>query len=371
MLLARLACCLLAASFSLCAGAGSAAAQDCPGSGLLLFERAVYSEEPAPPGGVAERGAALGSGRLAFVEAAGCDPQDVEVVALTRATPDLAVAVDGRPDSIFVLGARCAGYEDEERSTCILEPLTHDGRMYTGARYPDGVSPTRLVWGDPLGDAELGDESMTAVAIEGVDPAVAVGVSGRPDEAFVAAGACPYERFAEDEANDDLLRCLRAPLWLIFELEQPPAARAGETITARADRSVADVVDGATLSLVLLEGSSDVVPSSLSGAIEIGSVTVDPEGRVSVPITVPDVPTGVYEAIVSCEACADQFGGETVFAAGSVAIVGDDGGGGPRTVGIVIGSLLFVALALAVVAWRRGWWRLWGKRSQEEPPPPQ
>ena len=210
---------------------------------------------------------------------------------------------------------------------------------------------------------------MTAVGIDGVDPAVAVGVSGRPDEAFVAAGACPYERFAEDEASDDLLRCLRAPLWLIFELEEPPAARAWRD-HHRSSRSLRGRRRRRRDPLArALEGSADVVPSSLSGEIEIGSLTVDPEGRVSVPITVPDVETGVYEAIVSCDACADQFGGDTVFAAGSVAIVGDDGGSGPRTVGIVIGSLLFVALVLAVVAWRRGWWRLWGKRSQEEPPP--
>ena len=358
--LARLVCCLLAASLAVLFASETAAAQDCPGSGLLLFDGAVYSEEPAPATVNAERGPALGSGRLAFlVDDDSCDPRDVEVLALEAATQDLAVAVDGRPGSIFVLGARCAGFEDEERASCILEPLLYDGGVYTGARYPEGTPLGRLVPGESLGGAEIGGENVTAVGIEGVDPAVAVGVDGRPDEAFVAAGACPYERFEEDEASDDLFRCLQAPLWLIFELERPPAARAGEAITARADRAVSEVVDGATLSLVLLDGSADVVPSSLTGAIEIGTLEVEPDGTVSVPFTVPDVATGIYEAVVTCEACADQFGGTTVFAAGSLAIVGDSGGGsGPRVAGIVIGVLFFVLAIAAVFAWRRGWWRI-------------
>jgi hypothetical protein len=192
-------------------------------------------------------------------------------------------------------------------------------------------------------------------------------VDGRPGEAFVAAGSCPYERFAGDEAEDDLLRCLQAPLWLIFELERPPAARSGEEITARADRSVADVVDGARLSLALRDGAADVVPDDLSGAIDLGTLSVGPDGGVSVPVTVPEVESGIYEAVLTCEACAEQFGG-TRFAAGSLAIVGDGGGsGGLRLVGIVIGALFFAAVILAVVAWRRGWWRIgFHKRGQSE-----
>jgi hypothetical protein len=360
---ARLLLCVSTVWLCALAFSGAAAAQECPGAGLLLFDAAVYSEEPVPTGVVASRGDALGSGRLAFLsEDEACDPQEVEVVGLTGATPELAVAVSGRHDTIFVLGARCAGYEDEERARCILEPLTFDGRVYTGSRSPDGTEPTRLVAGEELGGAELGDESVTAVRLEGVDPSVAVGVDGRPGEAFVAAGSCPYERFAESEAEDDLVRCLQAPLWLIFELERPPAASSGEEVTARADRPVADVVDGARLSLALLDGAADVVPDDLSVAIDVGAIGVGPDGAVSVPITVPEVESGIYEAVLTCESCAEQFGG-TTFPAGSLAIVGDSGGsGGPRLLGIVIGVLFFAAAILAVVAWRRGWWRIGFRR---------
>jgi hypothetical protein len=368
--IARLLCCAAVASLGALASAGTAAAQDCPGDGLLLFGGAVYSEEPVPAEVSAERGAALGAGRLAFLtEEAGCGPQDVEVLELAGVTQDLAVAVADRPGFVFVLGARCAGFEGEERASCILDPLVYDGREYTAARYPGGASPGRLVPGAALESAELGGESLAAVELEGVDPAVAVGVEGRPDEAFVAVGACPYERFDEAEANDDLLRCLQGPLWLVFELERPPAAQAGEAISARADRAVSEVVDGADLSFVLIEGGADVVPRSLEGATAIGTLDVQPDGSVTVPITVPDVDTGIYEAIVTCEACADAFGGTTVFPAGSLAIVGGTGGGGgPRTLGIVLGALFVIAIVGSVIAWRRGWLRYGTRRRGPQGP---
>jgi hypothetical protein len=362
-------CCLLAATPIALVSTGTAAAQECPGPALMLFQQAVYSEEPAPSGELPERGAILGSARLALLsEENGCEPRTVTVVGLAGIAKDLAVTVDGRPNSVFVLGARCAGYEGEERARCILEPLAYDGRSYSGARYPGGSSPARLVFGDPVGDGELAGARVTVVRIDGVDPAVGVGVDGRPGQAFVAAGACPYERFATEEAEDDLLRCLQGPLWLVFDVERPPAARVGERITADADRTVAELVEGATVSLAPIEGNADVVPSSLAGAVEVGTLTVDPDGSVSLPITVPDVETGVYEAVVTCEACGAEYGGQTQFPAGSLAIVADEGSGGPRLVGIVIGALLFVAIIGSVVAWRRGWLRIGpGKRREEKP----
>ena len=369
MTLARLLCCLLATAPGVLISTGSAAAQECPGPALMLFQQAVYSEEPAPSGELPERGAILGSARLAFLsEENGCEPRTVTVVALADIAKDLAVAVDGRPSSVFILGARCAGYEGEERARCILEPLAYDGRSYSGARYPNGASPARLVFGDPVGDGKLAGANVTVVGIDGVDPAVSVGVDGRAGEAFVAAGACPYERFATQEAEDDLLRCLQGPLWLVFDLERPPAARVGESITAHADRAVAELVDGATVSLALIEGNADVVPSSLSGATEVGTISVGADGSVSLPITVPDVETGVYEAIVTCEACGAEYDGQTQFPAGSLAIVAEEGSGGPRVVGIVIGALLFVAIMASFVAWRRGWWRIGSRKRGEQKP---
>ena len=69
---------------------------------------------------------------------------------------------------------------------------------------------------------QLGDTAATAVAIDGVDPAVAIGIEGRPSEAYVAPGVCPYERFANEAVGDDLKRCLTGLVWLVFD---PPGAR--------------------------------------------------------------------------------------------------------------------------------------------------
>jgi hypothetical protein len=89
---------------------------------------------------------------------------------------------------------------------------------------------------------------------------------------------------------------------------------------------------------------------------------------VSLPITVPDVETAVYEAIVTCEACGAEYDGRTQFPAGSLAIVADEGSAGPRVIGILIGALLVVAIIASFVAWRRGWWRIGSrKKSGQEP----
>ena len=104
---------------------------------------------------------------------------------------------------------------------------------------------------------------------------MAVAVEGRPAEVFTAAGSCPYERPAATEPENDLARCVRAPLWFVFDLERPPAARVGDRVTARADREVHRIVDGATLSLARLDGSADAVPTDLAEAIPIGTIAVD------------------------------------------------------------------------------------------------
>ena len=81
----------------------------------------------------------------------------------------------------------------------------------------------------------------------------------------------------------------------------------------------------------------------------------------------PDVPEGVYEAVVNCEACAESFGGRTVFPAGSLAIVAA-GSEGPRILGIVLGALAIALAIAAFVVWRRGWYR--PRLGRRRGPPP-
>jgi hypothetical protein len=360
---------LLALTVAALATATPAEAQECAGRAILLFRTAVYSEEPTPADLPANPGAPLAFGRLGFLPGpegtANCDPRSVQVSEVDGLPPDLAVTVENRAGFVFILGALCAGFEDEDRAACILRPLQFDDRLYTAARYPNGTEP-RFRTGETLGGGELDDEQVSPLRLEGVDPAVAVGLEGHPDEAFVAEGACPYERFAAEQREDDLLRCLQGPLWFVFELERPPAATAGDRITAQADRAVQPMVDGATVSLARLPIPADLVPRDRSDAVEVGTIKVGPQGEVSLPITVPDVDEGVYEAIVTCEACAEAFGGRTVFPAGSLAIIAA-GSEGPRILGIVLGALAVLLAIAAIVVWRRGWYRPPFKRRR--PPP--
>jgi hypothetical protein len=72
-------------------------------------------------------------------------------------------------------------------------------------------------------------------------------------------------------------------------------------------------------------------------------------------LTVPDLPAGVYEAVVSCSGCADAYGGKTVFPAGSF-LVGEptEGSSGVEAVSIGLAAGTLVLAVASVVVWRRG-----------------
>ena len=330
-----------------------ARAQECRTQSFLLHDGLVYASDDVLAGAAAP-GAAIGEGEIDRpVSEDGCEREHAQVSVLRAGDldPAVAVAVEGAPGVVFLLGGPCAGYEGDARRECVLAPLRFEGRSYTGSRYPSGGGGVAL--GAELGQAKLAGATVTAVRIDGVDPSVAVGVAGRPDEAFLAPGICPYQRFAATEEADDLRRCLEAPFWLAFE---PLGARYNEEVVGRSDRVIHEDAEGATVSLVRLEtATADIAPDDLSGAVPIGAVVLDDAGRVTVRFAAPDVEQGLYEAIVSCEACAASFGGQTTFPAGSLIVFERRGSSGPKIVLLGLGALFVVALVASVVMWRRGW----------------
>ncbi len=110
------------------------------------------------------------------------------------------------------------------------------------------------------------------------------------------------------------------------------------------------------------------MPSSLSGALEVGTINVGHRRQREPPDHGAGLETGVYQAIVTCEACGTEYDGQTHFPAGSLAIVAEEGSSGPRVLGIVIGALLFIAIIGSVIAWRRGWLRIGPRKRQHEEP---
>jgi hypothetical protein len=89
--------------------------------------------------------------------------------------------------------------------------------------------------------------------------------------------------------------------------------------------------------------SADVVPLNPTSRALIGEIDSE-----TLRFAAPDVPPGLYEAVVTCKACATAYGGRTEFAAGSV-LIGpkEEGSGGPRVLLLVLGA---VVLSLGLVA---------------------
>jgi len=332
------------------ASAGSAtAASKCPTETFFSFDHLAYAATSFPAAAGIEAGARLGPGIVDEPsEPSGCKRrrESLGVVRAAGIDPRVAVMVEGRRGTLFVLGARCAGYEGAQRWQCLLHPLAFGGRQYTGTRYPERPGPQGQVpLGMPIGEAELDGRPVTVLRIDGVPTSLAVGVKGRPSDAFLAPGVCPYEGFENTQAEDDLLRCLRSPVWFTFD---PPGGRAGDPITARSDRSLVAELAGATISLVRLPRVADFVPSDRSSAVRVGAP------RSKFRLTLPDVPPGLYEAVVSCPQCASIDEGKTRFPAGSILVTGKAKTSvGIRIITYVLGVFVLASIFAAAVIFRR------------------
>jgi hypothetical protein len=308
---------LLALATAVVAGlamSGLARAGECPTETFLAFDHLAYEGYALPVGANITPGAGLGTGVVDEpTDSSGCKRRRTEL-AVRRAAdiePEVAVLVTGHLREIFVLGARCAQERDVDVG-CLRSPLLFGGRRYTRTSYPASPAPRgRVPLGAGLGRGVLAGRPLAVARIRGVDPSLAVGVRGRPSDAFVAGSVCPYERFANTPAADDLLRCLRSPVWYTFD---PPGAQVGSRVVARADRAVAPELVGATVNLIRLARVGDVVPRDRSGSARVGRPTE------TLVFDVPDLPAGLYEAVVTCSACAATFDGQTVFAAGSLLV---------------------------------------------------
>jgi hypothetical protein len=314
----------------------------------------VYRGERLPEGVEVTTGAPAGSGELdAPTSDDNCDrgTSPATALELDGFDPGVAVAVDGQPGWIYVLGYRCDGLPGTERITCLQQPLLLDGVAYFARRYPEENPPRRtFTLDEPAGEAELGGEQVSVVAIEDVDPGVAVGVEGRPDTAYIASETCLYVAADNRPRYDGLARCLAAPVWFLFD---PPLAKSGEPVVARGDRTVAAELDGALVLFVPAIGG-DALPEDLADAVSVGSLDVEAGGAATVRFDVPGaLERAVYESVVRCEACAATEGGTTAFAAGVFVVTDQTGGLEGRTVAALALVLFLVALGVSILFVRR------------------
>jgi hypothetical protein len=346
----RLLLAAAAAAAALAWMAPESGAATCPKQTFLSFGPYAYVAQALPASAGIKAGATLGNGSLDEPTSAdGCKRRRQSVsVRLARGIESrVAVMVFGRLETIFVLGSRCDSFEGDEHWRCLLQPVVFEGRRYTGVRYPSTPGPRRTVaHGRPLGRAEAGGSVATIVRIPRVPASVAVAVEGRPNDAYIASGVCPYESFENERPRDDLRRCLESPVWFVFD---PPGAVAGDRIVGVADRPLAPQLAGATVSLVRLAVATDAVPKNRAGSVPVGRV------RPKLRLIVPDLRAGLYEAVVSCPGCAASSGGKTIFAAGSF-LVGKptEGSTGVHAVSIGLAAGTLVLAAASLVVWRRG-----------------
>ncbi len=355
-----LAICVLAVAGAL-GFSSSAVAATCPTASYLDYNHLAYAEVAIPAGVQLAPGRTVGSGALDQPTSSnGCKRSrtSVQVLSAGSVDPQVAVLVSGRPGTAFVIGQRCAGFTGSAYWDCLTQPLVWDGVQYTGTSYPSQPAPVgTLALGAALGTAEYHGRPVTLRRIQSVDPTLAVGISGQPSVAWLSPRTCPYSGFSNTPADDNLLRCLRSPVWFTFD---PPGNPAGATVVGRADRPVTGAVAGATISLALLSVDADYVPANPK-MVAVGHVASQ------INLKLPDVSAGVYEAVVSCPQCSNTGAGSGgLYPAGSVLVAAASKG---STVALIVNyvilALVVLAVALGIRSRRRRRAQGLGRRNSE------
>ncbi len=330
-------------------GAAPSSAASCPTQTFLRYGNLAYAATAIPPAVTVPAGASVGSGTVDEPTTAdGCHRQEnsVKVLRAGPIDPRVAVLVSGRPKTLFVIGHRCSGFSGASYWACLLQPLAFDGQQYTATSYPSTPAPRRtLALGAALGRARYHGRPVTVRRIRGVQPSLAVAVSGQPSVAFLNPRVCPYSGFSNTVRYDDLLRCLQSPIWFTFN---PPGSEAGGTVVASGDRPLEPAVEGAAISLVQLPVVADYVPADHGALATVATVAEQ------VSLKVPtNLASGLYEAVVSCPRCAPG-GGSTLYPAGSILVTAKAKTSvGIRIVSYALTVVVILAAILAFRTWRR------------------
>lgn len=318
--------------------APASAASSCPTFTFLSYDHLAYEATAIPTTVQVPAGSSIGTGTLdAPTSSNGCHraQHSVRVQAVGSIAPQVAVMVPSRPRLMFVIGHRCQGFAGTAYWSCLLAPLAFRGQQFTATSYPLTPAPRRTVpMGPAIGRVRSHGHEVTVRQLQGVPTTLAVGVSGQPSTAFLSPRVCPYSGFSNNPRYDNLLRCLRSPVWFTFD---PPGNQVGATVVGRSDRPLTASVQGAPVGLVSLSVVADYVPS--------GRVRVVPVGQVGaqVSVKIPDVNAGLYEAVVSCPHCGSGGVGG-LYPAGSILVTAKP----KSSPGIKI--ITYVLAALAVLA---------------------
>jgi hypothetical protein len=324
------------------------AASSCPTLTFLSYGHLAYEATAIPPTVQVPAGSTVGSGTIDQpTNSNGCRRAQSTVGVQTAGSiqPQVAVLVRGRPRLLFVIGHRCQGFAGSAYWSCLLSPLAFNGQQFTATSYPLTPSPRRTVpLGQMLGTAQYHGHKVTVRRLEGVAPSLAVGISGQPSTAFLSPRTCPYSGFSNNPQYDNLLRCLRSPVWFTFD---PPGNGVGATVVGRSDRPLTSSVKGSPLGLVSLPVVADYVPSSRARVVPVGQVGDQ------VNVKIPNVNAGLYEAVVSCPHCGSGGVGG-LYPAGSILVTAKPKGSpGIRIISYVLAALVVLAAFFGFRTYRR------------------
>ena len=344
---------VLLAAGSAVYGAADASAADCPRISFLEYRGYVYRSYGIPSNVTLPAGDSLGT---ATVDEPGGDDgckrgrRTAAIRSYQGIDPLVAVAVNDRPGLVFILGNKCYGLVGDDRWSCLTKPLVFEGRTYVGTAYPAKPPPRRtLSLGAPVGKGSVDQRRVSVRPIDGVDPSIAVALAGRPSEAFLVPGVCPYVGFDNRLVLDNLSRCLRGPAWTVFS---PPGATPGDQVRLRADRPL-KAGQRIQVALALADVGGDILPRNTAGTT-VGTLTAGTKGKTAVTFTLPKLKAGRYQAVLTCPGCAAAYGGRTVFPGGTF-IVGESGGSSGKVIVVALALALLVALLAALYVRRKGW----------------
>ena len=125
----------------------------------------------------------------------------VPVRAIIDVDPDTALIAPSEPRTIYVAAGRCLGFSaGRPLVDCLRTKLVFQGKEYVASRLEN-----RLRRASPLGCALRGSQDVVVTGLAGIDPRVAVAVSGDPAAIYIADGHCHLS--VPPEAP--LVRCLR------------------------------------------------------------------------------------------------------------------------------------------------------------------
>jgi hypothetical protein len=240
----------------------------------FIYEGSVYGYIPIDGENLVS-GRHVGRGvRRGCTDIGGVPPPPDKRVKLYRfgtANPRVALTIREQGPFVVAVSSRCFGFDLRDYPHCLQTEVRFKGRGYSPVR---GLGLTQ---GGALGQGQVRDRRVRLLAIQRIDPRIALVRDDEPESTYIAHRRCElvpiYPGFK---------RCLGAPLWL--------AIRGHTRVRTATIESPGSLVTSARLRLFLApDGVADQITSPEDERLTlVGRLIVDGKGRGSTRLTIDD-----------------------------------------------------------------------------------